>query len=371
MIFSIDKLTTFKKILFLSFLLGTSIYLYTINNEIVFDYKEKQISHSQSTIAITPPDNIIIFLIDGFGFEHLSLAEVLQSNEQNNVKNFKSGWHSNQTEHSYLTDSGASATALSTGYRTVNKAIGVNTNGERLKNLIEMAIESGLKTGVVTDSYFWDATPAAFTAHVSNRNLSKDIIQQQAISNIDLLIGEISDESPYSASELGHIFANNFVMSSFGDKTNAKPTAILLPDEHFISQNDPSYFSKVAQYSIDFFEENYSERFLLILETEEVDTSSHNNDSTRLISAINSINQTLTVLKNYIIEHPNSLVIVTSDHETGALSLVKSEDSIKIKWSSTGHSRSLVPILTMGKSAEKLAIPTTNDQLGQLMQKLI
>jgi len=371
MIFSIDKLTTFKKTIFLFILLSTSMYLYTINNETVFDYKEKQISNSQAATSIVPPDNIIIFLIDGFGFEHLSLAEVLQLNGQHIVKNFKSGWHSNQAEHSYLTDSGASATALSTGYRTVNKAIGVNAKGERLKNLIEVAIENGVKTGIVTDSYFWDATPAAFTAHVSNRNLAKDIIHQQAISNIDLLIGEIGDKSPYSESELSNVFGDNFVMSSLNNKTKSKPTAILLPNEHFINQNDPSYFSKVAQYSIDFFEENYSERFLLILETEEVDTSSHKNDSSRLISAINSINQTLSVLTNYIKNHPNSLVIVTSDHETGALSLVKSGESIKIKWSSTGHSRSLVPILTMGKSAGKLAIPTTNDQLGQLMQKLI
>lgn len=327
---------------------------------------------SKNMASIEKPKNIILFIIDGLGFEHLSLLDILQEEDQNYTKNFKSGWHSNQSEGSYLTDSAASATALSTGYKTSNSSIGVDKEGNKLKNLIEKAIEHGMKTGVVTDTYFWDATPAAFTSHASTRDSYKQIIQQQANSKVDLLIGEISKKSPYSKQEIHEIFNKYITLSDVSSQTTHKPTAVLLPYKHFHNQNSPKYFSKVVEYSINHLQNKSSNRFLLILETEEIDSSSHRNDNSRLIAAMHSINHTLTLLTKYITKNPDSLVLVTSDHSTGALALIGSDNNtIKINWSSEEHTRSLVPILTSGKSSNNFAIPTTNNRLGQLLHKLI
>ena len=204
------------------------------------------------------------------------------------------------------------------------------------------------------------------------RSLHKEIIQQQANSKLDLLIGEIGKKSPYSKQEIHNIFNNYLILPDINDQISYNPTAILFPYKHFRKQNNPEYFSQVIEYSINHLQGEDNERFLLILETEEIDSASHRNDNSRLIAAIHSVNHTLTLLTKYIKNNPDSLLIVTSDHSTGALALTGSvNNTIKLTWASKYHTRSLVPILTSGKSAENFAIPTTNEKLGQLMQKLI
>ena len=47
-------------------------------------------------------------------------------------------------------DSAAAATALSTGRKTTNGAIGVDAEGQPLRNVLTLCEELGMATGVVT-----------------------------------------------------------------------------------------------------------------------------------------------------------------------------------------------------------------------------
>lgn len=95
----------------------------------------------------------------------------------------------------YVTDSAASATALSTGVKSYNGAIAVDTEKKPIKTMLEMAKEQGMTTGLVATSQINHATPASFAAHNESRR-NYDEIANDYVDNkvddqlpVDLLLG--------------------------------------------------------------------------------------------------------------------------------------------------------------------------------------
>ena len=70
---------------------------------------------------------------------------------------------------SKITDSGAAATAIASGQKTYNKAIGVDADGEPIANIVEFASGREMATGVISTSSITHATPACFYAHNIDR----------------------------------------------------------------------------------------------------------------------------------------------------------------------------------------------------------
>lgn len=68
-----------------------------------------------------------------------------------------------------VTDSSAAGTALATGAKTYNGAIGMDDNKSVLQSVAERAKKSGKKVGVTTSVSVDHATPAAFYAHQPDR----------------------------------------------------------------------------------------------------------------------------------------------------------------------------------------------------------
>lgn len=135
------------------------------------------------------PRNIIIMIGDGMGYNHVAASGFYTAGKRRAfafqkfpvrlaVSTFpneggydpSSAWKSFSAQMSGATDSASAATAISTGIKTVNGAIGVDPAGARLKHLFEYAEERGKATGVVTTMPWSHATPAGFVAHNRNRN---------------------------------------------------------------------------------------------------------------------------------------------------------------------------------------------------------
>ena len=94
-------------------------------------------------------------------------------------------------QKSYVTDSAAAGTALSSGYKTSYSYMGITSDMVPRASLSELARMNGMSTGVVTNKSYMDATPLAFfTAHSIHRkdNINNSI--QALLSNVDVLIGE-------------------------------------------------------------------------------------------------------------------------------------------------------------------------------------
>ena len=74
-----------------------------------------------------------------------------------------------------VTDSSAAGTALATGAKTYNGAIGMDDNKSVLQSVAERAKKSGKKVGVTTSVSVDHATPAAFYAHQPDRGMYYEI----------------------------------------------------------------------------------------------------------------------------------------------------------------------------------------------------
>lgn len=123
--------------------------------------------------------NVILLIGDGMGDSEITAARNFALGAGGSFKGLDALPFSGQYTHysldkkthkpDYVTDSAASATAWSTGYKSYNKAIGVDVNGKPVQTLLELAKLNGLATGDISTAEIQDATPAAMIAHVTHR----------------------------------------------------------------------------------------------------------------------------------------------------------------------------------------------------------
>src|SRR5690606_1141031 len=125
--------------------------------------------------------NIVLILGDGMGIAQLATVLDLAAGDgyvsvlaQMPVTGLVRTYSAN----SLVTDSGAGATAFSTGYKTVNRRIAKTPTGESARTLLEQMRDQGKATGIITTSYLVDASPAAFAAHVDHRDETEAIAAQ-------------------------------------------------------------------------------------------------------------------------------------------------------------------------------------------------
>ncbi len=88
-----------------------------------------------------------------------------------------------------VTDSSAAATAMATGYKTLNGWVSMLPDGSKPETILERAEAIGKSTGLVTDVSVYDATPAAFAAHAENRDFEQELTDQIAAHGIEVLFG--------------------------------------------------------------------------------------------------------------------------------------------------------------------------------------
>ncbi len=88
------------------------------------------------------------------------------------------------------TDSASAATAMASGVKTYNGAIGVDINGSAVQLVSQRAEALGKATGVVTTVEWSHATPAGFVAHNASRNEYAAIAQEMIYSSAtDVIMG--------------------------------------------------------------------------------------------------------------------------------------------------------------------------------------
>ncbi len=136
--------------------------------------------------------NVIVMISDGCGYNHIAAADYWTgekaeyesfpvaigmstyswSNQQEDPEGYDPdmAWAEFEYVIKRYTDSAAAATAMSTGVKTMTGAIGVDPDGQPLRNVVEAAEEKGMSTGVITSVQFSHATPAGFVAHVVSRH---------------------------------------------------------------------------------------------------------------------------------------------------------------------------------------------------------
>ncbi len=270
-----------------------------------------------------------------------------------------------------VTDSAASGTALSAGIKTYNGAIGVDRDTLAVKTMLEWAEEKNMATGLVASSTVTHATPASFAAHVDYRKKEKEIAQQFAETEVDVILGGGKKFWPDSLiaeyENRGGQYINNIdatlepekrLLGLFADKA--------LPPAH--EGRDPST-TEMASLALSKLEESPN-GFFVMIEESQVDWGGHSNSAEYIKGEMASLNELVNFVLDYQIEHPDVLVVLTADHECGGVSVHDSKDSnLNIRFTSDYHSANFVPVWATGPGSEVFDAFMDNTEIGkQLIQ---
>ena len=345
--------------------------------------------------------NVIYLIGDGMGFGAVT-SLLLSEDEMTGFEQASViGLSETCSANNYVTDSAAGGTALATGTRTNNGFVGADPDGNQLTSVLRKAQAMGKKTGIVVNTTLTEATPAAFYAGVTSRKMVFDIAKQFTESNVDVAIGGGLDHfiaRPDSLDltatliEKGYdVFLNwETVLGTDSEKfvgilplydlhrreenngtasaaegqevCLAAQLASLNEDVNTTHLSEPTvYLEKATVKALDILSRNNKDGFFLMIESAIIDGYGHNNDSDGMIVEMKEFNRTLQNMIDYVNNNPETLLVVTADHETGGTGVYYNghkpgnEGPVKLNFSTSGHTGTVVPIFAYGPGAENFA----------------
>jgi alkaline phosphatase len=143
--------------------------------------------------VVQKPFGIILFVGEGLSPDRLTVTRVYAGGADKPLTLDSLPYSAllrNYSANAVTPDDAAAATAIATGTKVNNGAIGVDREGKALKNVIELAQNSGRMTGLVTNARLTNPTLASFYAHNltkgDRQSLARELVEG---SNIDLVLG--------------------------------------------------------------------------------------------------------------------------------------------------------------------------------------
>lgn len=237
---------------------------------------------------------------------------------------------------SLTTDSAAAGTALATGSKTYNDAMGVGPDTLALTNIAEWAKASGAGVGIATSVPLNHATPSAFYAHTKSRNDHDVILNQYIGSKVDFIAGSgiLTEEkrTGRNSAALEALVREAGVRVLYKDEfdrageVDGRVMCLGKPG----TGNDLTYavdrregdvtLGDFVKAGIDYLSANYmKEGFFFMIEGGNIDHAAHNEDAYAAFGEINDFAATIDIVLDFYRKHPdNTLIVVTSDHDTGS-----------------------------------------------------
>jgi alkaline phosphatase len=274
--------------------------------------------------------NVILFIGDGMGPREVDLGKLMGDGA---LWTDAAPWTTGSVATASLdgvTDSAAAATALATGVETYNGwlAMAPPLPGTPVQTVLERA-EPLKATGLITDADERAATPAAFAAHVTDRDLDLDITEQIAAKDIELLLSGGWSYDYLLEGRQGVTYVQNSSDLAYLAGQGAWPGHLY----GFIGKSG-------LVYNLDREEEGVvgiqpmlpeltsaalgvlgqdPDGFFLMVEAAVIDYGGHSRDAAWIASEVKELDRAVQVAVDYARSRTDTLVIVTADHETGGL----------------------------------------------------
>jgi len=373
-----------------------------------------------NNVAEKPQVKNVIYLIgDGMGFG--SVSSLLLS--EDSVTGFEQapviGLSETCSANNYVTDSPAGGTALACGIRTKNGYLGVDPEGKPLTSILRKAQAMGKRSGIVVNTVLTEATPAAFYAGVTSRSMSFDIAKQFTESGVDVAIGaglepfiKRPDSLDLTATLINKGYDVHLDWKTVLNTTSKKFVGILpMDDVHRRNESgnttagaadgaevclaaklaasseensdttrlsEPTvYLEKATAKALEVLSNDNRQGFFLMIESAIIDGYGHNNDSEGMIEEMKEFDNTLRQLVAYVNQHPETLLVVTADHETGGTGVsyksyeVGSTTPVLLSFSTKGHTGTVVPVFAYGAGAEAFAGIMKNTDLPKKIEEIM
>jgi len=322
------------------------------------------------------PKNIILLIGDGTGLNQITLSRMAISGVNSRLYIDQLPYSGISLTHSadnIITDSAAAATAWATGTKTKNKFISVTPNEKVLTSLTEAIFKKGYLSGIVATSSITHATPAAFYAHVNNRYKEKKIASQLQNSNINIAFGGGLNFFDLSATndQIKYIYDLDELKNI---NTSSKRIIGLFDNDGIRRSPDRPSQQLMTKKALDILAKRTVEcsGFFLMTEGSQIDWASHDNDASRMITEFRDFDLSIKYAVEFINTRDDTLLIVTADHETGGLQILKEDtDLVHIQWGTGSHTGIPVGVFSYGPGAELFTGTMDNTEIHTKILEII
>lgn len=255
------------------------------------------------------------------------------------------------SHNSLVTDSAAASSAWGIGQRVDNRSINYTPDGKMPEPILLTAQRLGKSTGLVSTARITHATPAGFAANVPHRDQEDDIARQYLERNIDVLLGggfrHFAPHSRRDGEDLHAAFAKAGyqVVGKKGELTSAAKAAAAgaasITGKHGrllgtfspghmpytldrlhsaeIAETTPS-LAEMTGAALQILQRN-TDGFVLQVEGGRIDHAGHANDGATSIREQLDFDAAIAVANAFAAAHPDTLVVITTDHGTGGPNL--------------------------------------------------
>jgi len=262
---------------------------------------------------------------------------------------------------SIITDSAPAATAFATGHKSNNGHISVlpvtpvitpgarvpaeEQKGMPVATLLEGARQIGKATGIIATAFIQHATPACFSAHISNRSNYEVIAEQQVHMGINVVLGggdkflrttvdggfredgedliKVVKENHYEYITTRDQLLNSKAVKIWGMFAGVDMAYDL--DRRHLHPEQPS-LPEMVQKAIEVLSKN-PQGFFLFVESSKTDWAAHANDPVGVIGEMLALDDAVAVALNFARTHPDTLIVLFPDHDTGGMTIGSKESN--------------------------------------------
>lgn len=326
------------------------------------------------------PRNVIVMIGDGMG-----LAEIFAGLTANGghlfLDNFKHiGFSKTQSSDNYITDSAAGGTALSTGQKTYNGAIAVNTDTVAIKTILEMAEDKQMATGLVSTSAITHATPASYIAHRGSRGSYEDIAADFLKTDIDVFIGggykhftQRADKRDLTLElkKKGYQVLRN--MDEIAKVKSGKLAGLTADEHNEVFPKRKMDLPLSTETALNILDQNKN-GFFIMIEGSQIDWGGHANNTIYIVNEMLDFDRSIGKALEFAAKDGETLIIVTADHETGGMAIVggnMNSGMVKAAFTTGDHTAIMVPVFAYGPGAEDFTGIMENTDIAKNIMKLL
>ena len=333
------------------------------------------------------PKNVVLIIGDGMGPGAIQLTALYQHKDEGTLIMEQLPVAARCTTlsvYTNVTDSAAAATAIACGTKTDNGSLGLTPDNRRLTPFTELARQEGRGVGLITSDALTGATPAGFYAHVATRGLYQGVADDAARCGYDVLIGNANGKPWFTPKAQGgqrtdaRDLLTEMTAAGYGvfedqsglDKLPADKCALgfmakgTLDSEQCLAQLTETALARLSKNEKGFF---------LMVECTITDAGGHGNKPELSVRGTLQVDWATRTAVEFASKRNDTLVLVTADHETGALSSCitnKPAGKLVINYTATSHTAIPVRLFAYGPGAHLFKGSIDNTDIAKNISRL-
>ncbi len=313
--------------------------------------------------------NAILFVGDGMGvgavtllLNYMNLYKKESTVLEKVMREGRTALCFTQPLENLVPECSSAGTAMATGEKTNLLRVSQRPDGTNLKTILEIAQDAGKSTGIVTNQRVSHSTPAVFCAHAASREMEAEIAAQEADSQLQILLGggveywigqgtKVSDAAKIVPDAGGNVLSKrqdpeNLIATMRGRGYNVVSTQdelesvkagekvlglfcaghfpFAIDENHKAKKTVPS-LADMTRKALEALSAN-PKGFILVVEQGALDQVEHENDAAATIAEMRELDKAVGVAVDFYQKNPDTLILVTADHDTGGLTLSARED---------------------------------------------